>query len=36
MHTIIQGIVQSAPFQMRTKLNDTGTVTTVAQTATKE
>jgi cytochrome c5 len=36
MHSIILGIVQSSPFQMRTKLNNNGAVKTVAQTATKE
>jgi mono/diheme cytochrome c family protein len=36
MHTIILGIVRSAPFQMRTKLTDAGPVTTVAQSAVKE
>jgi len=36
MQSIILGIVQSSPFQMRTKLNNNGAVKTVAQTATKE
>jgi hypothetical protein len=36
MQSIILGIVKSSPFQMRTKLNNNGTVKTVAQTATKE
>jgi hypothetical protein len=34
MQSIILGIVQSSPFQMRTKLKDNGAVNTVAQTAT--
>jgi hypothetical protein len=32
MQAIIRGIVESSPFQMRTKLNDNGAVKTVAQT----
>jgi hypothetical protein len=36
MQSIILGIVQSSPFQMRTKLINNGAVKTVAQTATKE
>jgi cytochrome c5 len=36
MQSIILGIVQSSPFQKRTKLTNNGTVNTVAQTATKE
>ena len=35
-HSIVLGIVQSAPFQMRTKLSNTNAVKTAAQTATKE
>jgi len=34
MQSIILGIVQSSPFQMRTKLNNNGAVNTVAQTDT--
>ena len=33
MQSIILGIVQSSPFQMRTKLNNNGAVDTLAQTA---
>jgi mono/diheme cytochrome c family protein len=36
MQSIILGIVQSSPFQMRTKLDNNGAAKTVAQTATKE
>jgi hypothetical protein len=36
MHSIILGIVESAPFQMRTKLAKPVTATAVAQTAAKE
>jgi mono/diheme cytochrome c family protein len=36
MQSIILNIVQSAPFQMRTKLTDTGRNTTAARAATKE
>ena len=36
MQSIILGIVQSSPFQMRTKLSNTSAVKTVAQTVTKE
>jgi mono/diheme cytochrome c family protein len=36
MQSIVLGIVQSNPFQMRTKLTNTSAVKTVAQTATKE
>jgi mono/diheme cytochrome c family protein len=36
MQSIILGIVQSSPFQKRTKLTDNETAKTVAQTATKE
>jgi hypothetical protein len=36
MQSIIQGIVRSAPFQMRTTLRETGPSTEVAQAATKE
>ncbi|MBI2149624.1 MAG: DUF1592 domain-containing protein, partial [Acidobacteria bacterium] len=35
MQSIILGITQSSPFQMRTKLSNTSAVKTVAQTATK-
>ena len=34
MQSIILGIVQSSPFQKRTKLTDNGKINTVAQTAT--
>jgi mono/diheme cytochrome c family protein len=36
MQSIILGIVQSSPFQKRTKLTDNGKISTVAQTTTKE
>jgi len=36
MHSIVLGIVQSAPFQMRTKLGNTVTAVTAVQTAAKE
>jgi hypothetical protein len=36
MQSVVLGIVQSNPFQMRTKLTDTSAVKNVAQTATKE
>jgi hypothetical protein len=36
MQSIILGIVQSSPFQMRTKLTDTSAVKSIAQTAPKE
>jgi cytochrome c5 len=36
MQSIVLGIVQSSPFQMRTKLSNTNAVKTIAQTATKE
>jgi hypothetical protein len=36
MQSIILGIVQSSPFQMRTKLKDNGGVKAVAQTAAAE
>jgi mono/diheme cytochrome c family protein len=36
MQAIILGIVQSSPFQMRTKLTDTSAVRSIAQTAPKE
>jgi hypothetical protein len=35
MQSIILGIVQSSPFQMRTTLNNTNAVKTAAQTATQ-
>jgi cytochrome c5 len=35
VQSIILGIIQSSPFQMRTKLNNNGAVKTVAQAATK-
>ena len=36
MHSIVLGIVQSAPFQMRTKLGNTVTAVPAVQTAAKE
>jgi hypothetical protein len=36
MQSVVLGIVQSSPFQMRTKLSNTNAVKTAAQTATQE